>query len=317
MRLINRFVVLSKRILKKKLYISMLLILIVSTVIYHLLPEKEQSTDIRVGVYCEDTSDYATEFSDKLLADNSLYKFYFTDSKQSLLSDIQSGKAECGYIIPDNFFAKYIKDSNTENKIILYTLPSTTLGAAITETFFNNVLYVCSNDILINSTDLYDYRDTVTEKMSDYLSGDEIFRMSDLTNGEYNYETMTYKVNIPIYEISILLILFSGLLGLYSYIQDAEKSIYIALKKSELFVLRSLYIITAMLPVTFTGIICMLISSYSINRILNLVLTIIFTYIFSLILSVVIRKSTLLSKVLPIIVFIALVVTFILSFLSI
>ncbi|MBR1815858.1 MAG: hypothetical protein IJ763_04070 [Lachnospiraceae bacterium] len=314
MKMCNRFVVLSKRIFKKKLYIAMLLLLIAFTVVYHLLPEREQSTDIRVGVYCEDTSDYATAFNDKLLAGNTLYKFYFTDSESGLLSDIQSGKAECGFKIPDNFFIDYIKNSSTDNKIILYTLPSTTLGAAISETFFNSVLYVCSFDILIDSTDLYDYRDAVKDKMNAYMNGDKIFKMSDLTNGEYDYATMTYKINIPIHEISILLILFSGLLGLYSYIQDAEKNIYIALRRSERFGLKSLYIITALLPVAFTGIVCMLISSYNTSKILSLLLATILTFILSYFLSILIKRSTLLSKVLPIIVFIALVVTFIISF---
>ena len=316
MKLINRFMVLSKRILKKKLYISVLLILVAFTVIYHLLPVKEQSTDIRVVVYCEDVSDYAAKFNDKLIADNSLYKFYFTDSEQKLLSNIQSGQAECGFKIPNNFFIDYINNSNTDNKIILYTLPSTTLGAAITETFFNSVLYVCSFDILIDSTDLYNYRDVVTEKMTSYMNSDEVFKMSDLTNGAYDFATITYKVNIPIYEISILLILFSGLLGLYSYIQDAEKRIYIALKRNEIFSLKSLYIITALLPVTFTGAVCMFISSYNTSKILSLLLVAVLVYIFSLLLGMIIKKSTLLSKVLPIIVFIALVVTFIMSFIS-
>ena len=146
------------------------------------------------------------------------------------------------------------------------------------------------------------------------MNGNQIFKMSDLTNGEYDYATMTYKVNIPIYEISILLILFSGLLGLYSYIQDAEKNIYIALRRSERFGLKSLYIITALLPVTFTGIVCMLISSYSTSKILSLLLAAVLTFILSYLLSILIKRSTLLSKVLPIIVFIALVVTFIISF---
>ena len=159
MRFINRFTALFKRILTKKIYIVMLCLIVAFTAIYKLLPAREKSADIKVGIYCEDASDYSEQFEELILSGNKLYRFYFTDSEAALLTDIQSGQAECGYVIPEGFFSDYIADENTKNHITLYSLPSTTLAAAITETFYYNVLRVCSYDILIDCTDLYEYRD--------------------------------------------------------------------------------------------------------------------------------------------------------------
>lgn len=313
MKIYNRFTVLTKRIFSKKLYICMLLFIVTITAIYKLLPAREKSAKIMVGIYMEDTSDYADSFIKDISDNNSLYSFYFTDSEKKLISDIQSGYAECGFVVPINFFKDYIEGTNESNKITLYMIPSTTLSSAISETFFSSVITVCSYDILTTGTGLYEYEDEIKTRMDEYMSGDELFKVTSATDGSYNYQTTSYTIDLHIYELIILLTIFSGLLGCYSYTKDAEESIYIALRSSDRFILKTLYILTAILPITLTGVICAVIASYSMYVILNILLCAVAVLLSTIILSFIIKKSTYLAKVLPMIMLIAIVVVFVKS----
>lgn len=315
MKIYNRFTVLTKRIFSKKLYICMLLFIVAITAIYKLLPARQKSAVIRVGIYMEDTSDYADSFLADISETNSLYSFYFIDSEEKLISDVKSGYAECGFVVPMGFFKNFIDGTNEENKITLYVIPSTTLSSAISETFFSSVISVCSYDILTAGTGLYEYEDELKDRMDEYMQGDELFKVTDATDGSYDYKTTTYTINLHIYEFIILLLIFSGLLGYYSYAKDAEESIYIALRSLDRFMLKALYILTAILPITLVGVICAVIASYSVSVILNILLCAVSTLIGVILLSFIIKKSTYLTKVLPMIMLISIVCVFISSLL--
>ena len=308
MKNINRFISLTKRIFSKKLYVALLIILVTVTAIYKLLPERQKSANIRVGIYME-KSEYADKFREDLNSQNSLYSFYEVSDKDKLISDVQSGYAECGFYIPESFFEAYISGDYDGHTIELYITPSTTLSSAISETLYASVIATCAEEILINGTEMYEYKDELIERMENYLSGDELFKVVSATEGSYDYKTTDFKIDLHIYELIIILIIFTGLLGYYSYTVDSEKSIYIALKTSERFGLKCLYIISAILPITLTGIVCAVIASLSV--ITGILLCSLAVIAGSIILSFIIKKSTLLEKVLPLIMLISIVGVFI------
>ena len=310
MKIYNRFIVLSKRIFSKKLYICMLILIIGLTTVYKFLPERQKSADIKVGIYMEDNSSYGEAFLDDLAEANSLYYFYTVSNQEKLLSDIKSGYAECGFYIPDSFFEAFIS-GDYNNKIKLYVIPSTTLANAISETLFASVIASCSKDILVEGTKMYDYKDELSDRMDAYLEGDELFRVISATDGNYDYKTTVYHIDLHIYELILLLIIFSGLLGYYSYVKDAEESIYIALRSPDRFMIKTLYILTAILPITLVCVICAIIASYSVSVILNILLCTVLVLVSTIILSFIIKKSTYLTKVLPMIMLIAIVMVFV------
>ena len=311
MKNINRFISLTKRILSKKLYIALLIILVTITAIYKLLPERQKSAYIKVGIYQEEISEYADKFKADLESQNSLYKFYEASDREQLISDVKSGYAECGFYIPEGFFEAYINGDYEGHAIELYITPSTTLSSAISETVYASVLSTCAEDILVNGTGIYEYKDELIERMENYLCGDELFKVISATEGSYDYKTESFHIDLHIYELILILIIFTGLLGYYSYTLDSEKSIYIALKTSERFGLKCLYIISAVLPITLTGILCAIISSYGLSAITGILLCSLAVIAGSVILSFIIKKSTLLEKVLPLIMLISIVGVFI------
>lgn len=287
----------------------MLLSIMTLTAIYKLLPENKQTPSIRVGVYCSYENEYIDDIYLCLEDVNSLYEFYPATDFDSLLDDVKSGYAECGFYIPDNFFEDYIV-GNYENQATMYNTPSATLSQAICETFFSCILKVCAPEILTEAVDSPEYNNELTEGIKAYLNSDTIFTIESLTEGEYSFQEETYKVNIPVYEISLLLIIFSGLLGLLVYMQDYEKNIYIALNKKEVSLIKFTSILTAVIPISLTGIICLLIIGSFANLVKLLIFSLASIFI-AMILSLLIRKSTHLLKVLPLIMLVSIIVIFI------
>lgn len=312
MQTLNRLTVCIKRILSKKLYLFMLTSLVVITCIYKLLPPKESSADIKIAVYTHDTTEYSEQLADELINSNSLYTFYFTDSEDMVINDVKSGRAECGYIIPENFFTDYI-NGQTNNKVKQYIIPSTTLGTTINETLFSKIFELCARDILHYSVGKPELNDDLSQMLSYYMESEEIFRIKDSTSKEFNFDTFKYHINMPLSEISIIVILFSGLLGLLIYIKDAEKQIYISLSRKERFSICTITILTAIIPITLTCLIVSLITFGVTTNMLYICIIALASFILSLMLGLIIKKSTLLSKVLPLIMLITITTVFVTS----
>lgn len=311
MQFINRFIVFSKRILTHKLYVAMLVLIIVLTAVYTFLPQTSRSADIKVALYSEESSELTEELLAGLEDIHSLYTFYTVDDIDALLRDVKSGYAECGYMIPVGFFRDYINGHQETNQIIQYTTPATSLGATINETLFSCIFKLCAGDILILGVNIDDYDAELTEGLSNYLNGDKIFRMESTTSGAFSYDTFVYKINLPVYEMCLVFLLFAGMLGLLLYQQDSERSIYIALSSSDRIGIRCISIFTAMFPILIISLLSSFIMGLSISQILHLILYSILFYVGVLLLGIIIRKSTQLTKVLPLIVLISIIYVFI------
>ena len=312
MKTLNRFIAYTKRILSKKLYIVMLLSIVLLTVIYTVLPETSKESNIRVGVCIEDDSK-AEELEKMLLDSNSIYNFCFFDSRDELLMNLKRGDYECGFMIPDGFFSNYIIGNNQDIKVARYTLPSSSIEAAITETLFSNIFKICAPDILNFSVNIPELSDILSDRLNESLYSDEIFTLTDTTSGTFRFKDIVYRLNIPVFEVSIILILFSSLLGLYSFYLDKEKGMCVASCKSDVLCNKIIGILSAILPIFVISLLSVLISYGLTLKLLFLLVFSIFALALSLLLSILIKRSTLLNKVLPITMLSSTVIVFVCS----
>lgn len=311
MKNINRFIVFSKRILSRKIYLCMLTAIIAITAVYKLLPAKSSSADIKVALCSMDNSEYTSELFNMLADENSVYTFYVAEDEDAVIRDVKSGYAECGYVIPENFFADYITGTAHDNQIHMYVIPSTTLGSTICESIFSCIFELCAEEILVYGVDIPEYNEELTDRIQSYMNSEDIFRISDTTSGELLYDSMVYHITPPVFEISLILIIFSGLLGLLIYIQDAERGIYISQSSRETAAIRGLSIITAILPMLAVSIAAAIITTGISVQTVHIIIAGIITFAVSMILGLIIRKSTLLIKVLPIIMLFCIMAIFI------
>lgn len=305
----NRLIVAWKRILHRKLYWCMLGVLLILTGIYALLPAKSQSTEIRVAVYLEDTSAYTTQFKEELDASASLYQFYYVDASTDVIRDVQAGDAECGFVLPDGFFSGYIAGSG-EPKVSLYETSASTLSSAICETFFHYIFNVASPQILVDTIDDAALSEELKSRMQAYMNSDTIFRMSSVTDGAYDYKENTYRIQLPIYECTCLLVLFASLFSLMLFLQDQERGIYIALSGKHRYGILCTGLLAGILPIYGIGMLCNGIT-YGTATLLQVTLVSLLAYLLSLVLSVFIKKSRTLAKWIPVLLLITIVYFFV------
>lgn len=297
----NIFYVYTKRIFTRKVYLLTLIFLIALTVSYQFLPAKNRATDIQVAVLLEDNSEYSSLLKEKLLSGSSVYSFYMCDSVDKLLSDIKSGNAECGYVIPEGFFKDYVT-CNLGNEILLYTVPGTTLAQSISETLFAHIYNICSVDILHYAADMPELNDVLSDTMASYMSGNEIFRIKNSQTQSYISRTEPRILSLPVYEVSMILIVFVSLLGLLNYMNDKEREIFIGLSSANNAKLLLASIITAVIPIVLLSLACICVTYSPIGgMVIHLLSLSLLSIAVSFALNYIIRKSTTLTKVLPII----------------
>ena len=311
----NVFTVYLKRIFTKKMYVFTLIMLLALTIIYKCLPDAEKTADIRVGIYMEDSGYHADRLADNVKNLSSVYSFYIADSEKQLTDNIKSGHTECGYVIPEGFFDSYIRGLSGENNIILYTAPGTTMSEAISETLFSNIYKICSGDILHYAASSPDLDEQLDLLLNSYIEGNEIFRVSDSTGGRYIAEAEIYTIDIPVYELSLIIIIFAGLLGLLTYMNDSEREIFIALPDSGRLLLLTSAIASAILPVYALSMLSCAITYGITTRLAALSLCAALSFLTSVLFKPIIRKSTILTKVLPVIMLCSIVIIFVHSML--
>lgn len=312
MRFKNILYVYTKRIFAKKMYLFIMLILALLVATYPFLPSKSTSSDINVSICILDDSPYGISLKNKLADISSVYTFKLTASKDDVINDVKSGKFECGFFVPKDFFSSYIIGS-TDIKVEKYTTPSSTLGEAITESLFVRIYKLCSKDILLFAANSHELDDVLLESMDGYLNGDEIFRIKDNTTGKMVSLNSSYTITLPVFEISIILVTFSAFLGLLTFLTDNERNIFIALKPSNRFMILLASVISAVAPVCLVGALACLITYPVAKNALFLLAFSVISIIASIALRFIIRKSTLFTKVLPVLMLICISVVFVSS----
>lgn len=311
MKSVNRFIALTKRILSKKIYILILVLLVVLTGVYNMLPAKSQSADIKVALYCKDEGDYFNELTACLDQLNSIYTFYIVDSEEKLLEDVKSGYAECGYLIPNGFFKDYVSGVAWDNPMQLYVTPSSTFHAVINETMFSSILNVCAEDTLLYAVKTPRWNRELATGLEYYRNSQDVFTISDTTSGEFTFESMIYHINLPVVETVSVILIFSGLLGLLLFLHDKERKMYVSLNHKELRKIKLLTITTSMIPVTVISCLSLAISYGAGMYVIFGILLSVSSSLLAIFLGLFIRKSTLLEKVLPLIMLTALIAVFI------
>ena len=303
----NRFYASFKRICTKRLYLGMLLLLLVLTVCYQLLPEKSRSTAIKVAV-CVD-SDKQEELWNELNHATTLYSFYPVSCESDVISDVQAQKAECGFYVPEHFFESFCA-GDTSEKIIAYTTPSTTLYATINETFFHYIFKVAAPDILVDTLGDPSLEEELRAQIESYMNGDEVFQMSSITEGNFHFSDMTYRIDFPIREFAGLMILFSSLLGLYLYKKDEEREIYLALTKKDLLGIKWSMIFAAILPAFSIGCIACLLT-YGWSGLRGCLIVAVVSLLLTFVLSKLVRTSKGLTVVFPLVLFLGILYFFV------
>ena len=308
----NRFIVQTKRFFAHPLYLCMLALIVLMTVTYVLLPSKEQSASIRVGIYNMDKTELGTKAVNALLTGDSLYTFYESPSEEDLKYDITSSYAECGYVIPEGFFDAYVH-GRYDNPVQLYDMPKSTLTLPINERFFTTIFSVCAPYIGELAIAPYGIDKDYLKFYEDFSNSDRVFQLEPVTEGSYRFESGKYKLDVPVAQTAIVLLVLSGLIAQFMFMTDRESGKYTMLKKSEIISLSFIMSTAAILPVLVTGAIAGIIMYGLGIKLLLVLITGLIMIPVSVLISFALKKSTIFVKVLPIIVLISIGLSFVLT----
>ncbi len=308
----NRFLVCIKRIFSMQLYLIMLLLLCALTVTYHLLPTKQQETEIRVALFSEEDSRFNENLISSLQEGSPLFKFYAVSDKDTMVQDVKSGYAECGFFIPQGFVSSYA--AGTHDLVISeYVLPATTLQASVSEVLFSHLLKLSGAQVLSETLNNRELTDLIRTYYDEAFSTDNAVSVTEVVAGPYHAPVTSKKVNLPIFEFLCLILVLSSLLSVLIVLRDEESGKYVSLSTKDKTFMRLFFASAALLPVLILGSLSLLITGAPVIQILLLLLITVGLIPCAAVLSLGMKKSTSLLKVLPFVVLFTLILLLILS----
>lgn len=141
------------------------------------------SSSWRVLLWSEDNGARAQSLVADLESGQSSYRFERAESRESLIRQVETGEAQCGFILNEGFSEKMT--GGDRNGIITYVSSSfTTKGAGAKETVFASLYSSMAGDLLKEqSAAIYGSKDPALLEGLDqwyryYLESDEVFRIS-------------------------------------------------------------------------------------------------------------------------------------------
>lgn len=223
------FLLTLKRYLKKPAMLILLAVFPLLTVL--LLHTAPAGNDISAAVFIETTKEDAfvkTSFQNALLDYQGQINFVLCDSKEDMTDMVINRKAECGYLIPADFYTRIFTGEDEEIIEVTYA-PSTTLMPLINESLFS-VLYTQMTRYAI--ADYLLTQCEIRKEIAENYSADEIIeiyqeKLHDGSTFHFQQEKLTglteetknsfmpFEVLRGMLSIFILLSSLTGLLDYY------------------------------------------------------------------------------------------------------
>ncbi len=302
-----------KRALCKPFTAILMLFIPLSAILVHLIPQKDMSTTIEIGIYIENPDGYAYALTNKLAKETGGFVFVICDSQEELIHHVSSGKFDCGFILPDGYTETFV-NVKTENKLKMYTSPSSMFQYIALEKLYGNMLEIyaplmTNQYISANFGESYD--DYINEQFDKYMNNNAVFTIN--VTGNHRFTTAKQKLNtFPAYELIGLLIFICSLLGVLNYMKDESCHSYDRLSSGNKLIYCIINIAAGVIPAALISSVTLIIYDSSINApklLLHMLAYMVICILYSLIYRLIFKKYAVYQAVLPIIITLALLLT--------
>jgi len=297
-KIITCFSLYTKRQLK---HISFLILLVSLPLLVSVLStlQRVENTSISIALYVTHTNPVAvatgitplpevSDLTDDLLKNShkigdTVLHFYLCNALEDLELDVQTGRAECGYIIPDSIY--HSLSMNKKNHLIqVITSPSTTLSMVTNEMVYASLfrpyaLYTLQDYLLQESpfstgalqasvtSDKARFLTRISDLYNSYLSDGSTFSFSyDALNSstdkihtekDMSITTSNAIFLAPIRGLIALFIMVAGFCGGYFYYNDKENHVYDNRTPGAILRLQALSIFIPTFLISIMGIFCL------------------------------------------------------------
>ncbi len=232
----------SKRLLKRPSFVIILCLLPCLLFSYRYLIS-EDSGVIRVGLCFENgETELAGELREALLANDIFADFYVCEEEEELYLDVAAGRAECGYLFPEDLPERFLQ-RDWEAAVTVVVSDNSRYADYISETVYARLFFYLADELvtefLVTHADFGSGREEIepliAEQYKEAANGSSVFQFHyvDWDTGEirqpkgekdadHNYLTK------PIRGTVALFVLLAGLAGLVFWFQDEREGRFAA-----------------------------------------------------------------------------------------
>lgn len=281
------------------------------------IPQMQQNSVPRIGIYARGNDRLSLMSADALVStDNDCVIYYIADSEEELRQDIINKTADCGYIFTENLTDK-IMSGNFKNSIILLEAPSSVMQSLSNEMVFFAVFRNFGKDIALDYIDRTDSFSNVkesaklyvNERFDYYLNGPATFHVEFKTldasadaskNGsiEYNAETNLF----PLRGILAVIIFAAGLFGSVQWLTDRDNGVFITLPFSFAVSSRIMYPFISSLLFAISSVVTLIAAGQftgAVSEISSMLVYLLIITSFSAILSCIIKSVRFFAAIIP------------------
>ena len=313
----------QKRILKKPMFqITILLIPILLFLLFTF--NKSSDSLVRVALI-SGNDEYSQNFVKDLLdSSNHVISYYQCYDESQMRKDVLTGKAECGYIMPDDMPQKITQFSSKKKQGIITAIVK---KESISTKIVNEIIY----GRLFSERAYPVLKDFINEKQPDRLTSAEDEKMYD-TFSKYLIEPLMFSFEyadgskndllnnddsshnyymLPVRGILSVLILVSSMSGVLMLSNDDRKNTWGFIRLSKRPAFNYFYIFMSILPIAICSLAAIFITGISTNVLNEIRLMVLYTLLltgFSSLLKALIKNIYVLCSLIPVTVLLSLII---------
>lgn len=313
----------QKRILKKPMFqITILLIPILLFLLFTF--NKSSDSLVRVALI-SGNDEYSQNFVKDLLdSSNHVISYYQCYDESQMRKDVLTGKAECGYIMPDDMPRKIAQFSSKKKQGIITAIVK---KESISTKIVNEIIY----GRLFSERAYPVLKDFINEKQPDRLTSAEDEKMYDAFS-KYLIEPLMFSFEyadgskndllnnddsshnyymLPVRGILSVLILVSSMSGVLMLSNDDRKNTWGFIRLSKRPAFNYFYIFMSILPIAICSLAAIFITGISTNVLNEIRLMVLYTLLltgFSNLLKALIKNIYVLCSLIPVTVLLSLII---------
>ena len=313
----------QKRILKKPMFqITILLIPILLFLLFTF--NKSSDSLVRVALI-SGNDEYSQNFVKDLLdSSNHVISYYQCYDESQMRKDVLTGKAECGYIMPDDMPRKIAQFSSKKKQGIITAIVK---KESISTKIVNEIIY----GRLFSERAYPVLKDFINEKQPDRLTPAEDEKMYDAFS-KYLIEPLMFSFEyadgskndllnnddsshnyymLPVRGILSVLILISSMSGVLMLSNDDRKNTWGFIRLSKRPAFNYFYIFMSILPIAICSLAAIFITGISTNVLNEIRLMVLYTLLltgFSSLLKALIKNIYVLCSLIPVTVLLSLII---------
>ncbi|MBD8926252.1 MAG: hypothetical protein EGR89_09810 [[Eubacterium] rectale] len=313
----------QKRILKKPMFqITILLIPILLFLLFTF--NKSSDSLVRVALI-SGNDEYSQNFVKDLLdSSNHVISYYQCYDESQMRKDVLTGKAECGYIMPDDMPRKIAQFSSKKKQGIITAIVK---KESISTKIVNEIIY----GRLFSERAYPVLKDFINEKQPDRLTSAEDEKMYDAFS-KYLIEPLMFSFEyadgskndllnnddsshnyymLPVRGILSVLILVSSMSGVLMLSNDDRKNTWGFIRLSKRPAFNYFYIFMSILPIAICSLAAIFITGISTNVLNEIRLMVLYTLLltgFSSLLKALIKNIYVLCSLIPVTVLLSLII---------